>query len=140
MSIIDAVFIAALQARHHFQLLLAVPHFDGVGADAHVHPFADESRRHRVDVPLDGDRAARLHPHPQHLERLQTPRRQRLQAFAFVIESLLSFGVAAFTQFAQKHLVRFPVREVVAATQQQRLLHRSFEAMMTLLAVTVLMA
>lgn len=140
VPIINAVLVASAQARHDFHLVLAVPHFDRVGAEAHIDPFADQARRHRVDVPLDGDGAPRLHTHTQAAKRLQPPGRQRLQVFGFVVECLLSFGVAARAHFAHKRLVRFPAREVATATQQQRLLHRALEAMMALLAVAILVA
>lgn len=58
----------------------------------------------------------------------------------FVVEGLLSFGVAALAHVTQKRLVRFLAWEVATATQQQRLLHRTLEAMMALLAVAVLVA
>jgi len=74
----DAVFATPAQTRQHFLLALAVPHLDGVAEETCLDPFADQARRHRVNVPLDGDRAARLHAHVQPAERFQTSRRQRL--------------------------------------------------------------
>lgn len=134
------MFAAPLQARHDFHLVLAVPHFDGVGAEARLDPFADQAGRHRVDVPLDGDGASRLHAHTQAAKRLQPPCGQHLQGFGFVVQYLLSFGVATRAHLAHKRLVRFPAREVATAAQQQRLLHRALEAMMALLAVAILVA
>lgn len=58
----------------------------------------------------------------------------------FVSVCLLSFGVAAFADFAQECFVSFLAREVRTAAQQQRLLHRPLETMMALLTVAVLVA
>jgi hypothetical protein len=140
VPIIDAMFAAPRQAWQHFQLVLAVPHFDGVGEQTRLDGFADQAGRHRVDVPLDGDGAPWLHPHVQAAKRLQPPGRQRMQGFGFVVECLLSVDVAARAHFTHKHLVRFPAREVATAAQQQRLLHGTLEAMMALLAVAILVA
>ena len=138
MPVVNAVLVPAFQARKNFLLSLAVPHFDGVGVDVHFHPLADQPGRHRVEVPLDVDRAPRLHPHPQLPERFQPTRRQRIQILAFVVECFLLRGVAAFAHLAQEDHVRFRAREIVAAAQEQRLLHGTFEAMMALLDVAVL--
>lgn len=138
MPIVDAVFVLALQARQHFLLAGSVPHLDGVGEHACLHPFADQPCGHRVDVPLDGDRTARLHPHALRTTRLQPPGGQWIQEIAFIDECLLSLDVAPRTQVAQERRIGFLAREVMTATQQQRLLHRTFEAMMALLAITVL--
>ena len=58
----------------------------------------------------------------------------------FVVECLLSLGVgvAPRAQIVQERFVLLLAREVVAAAQQQRLLDRALEAMMTLLAIAVL--
>ncbi len=54
-------------------------------------------------------------------------------------DTLLSSGVAALAHFPQEGHVRFPARKIPAATQQQRLRYRSFEPVMALLGVAVLM-
>jgi hypothetical protein len=140
VPVVDAVFAASAQARHRLLLTLGVPHLDGGGVDTHVDPFADQPRRHRVDVPLDADRTARLHTHTHTAKRLQPPRRQRLQESAFDVMSLLSFGVTPFAHLTQKYFVRCLAREIGTATQQQCLLDRTLEAMMALLAIAVLVA
>jgi hypothetical protein len=118
MPVVDVVFVPALQARQHFLLAGSVPHFDGVGEHAHVHPFADQPRGHRVDVPLDGDRAARLHPHVPAAKRLQPPRRQRIQTFTFVMQCLLLLCITASTHFTQEIRIDFLAREIMAAAHE----------------------
>jgi hypothetical protein len=140
VPIVDAVFVPAWQTRIDFLLSLTVPHFDRVGMQACLHPFADQPGCHRVDVPLDRDRAARLHPHTLRAKRLQPSRRQRIQVFTFVMEHLLLLRIAVIAHLTQEHRVGFLAREVVAATQEQRLLDRTLEAMMTLLAIAVLVS
>lgn len=138
VPVVDAVLVPALQARLNFLLSWTAPHFDRVGMDPHLHPLADQPGRHRVDVALDRDRAARLHAHAHLPKRLQPPRRQCIQIIAFVMECLLSLGIAAIAQRAQERHIGFLARKIVAAAQEQRLLDRPLEAVMALLAIAVL--
>jgi hypothetical protein len=138
VPIVDVVFLSAAQTRQYFLLSLAVPHFDRFGVDPGLHPLADQSGRQRIDVSLHRDRASRLHPHLDLSTRLEAPSRQRLQPLLLFFDPLLSFGVAAFTHFPQEGPIGFPIGKIPAAAQQQRLFHRSFEAMMALFGVAVL--
>ena len=138
MPIIDVVLVAAAQTRLHFLLPLAVPHLDRVGRHPYLHVLADQPRRHRVDVPFDADRAARLHAHLHDAERLLSTRRQRMQVLAFVDELLRSRLVPSRAHIVQKGHIGFLAGKVVTATQEQRLLHRLLEAIVTLLSIAVL--
>jgi hypothetical protein len=138
MPIVDVVLGAATQTRLRFLLPLAVPHLDRIGIHTHFHNLADQSGRHRVDVPLDTDRAARLHAHLHDAERFQLPRRQRIQMLAFVHEWLGPRLVPLRAHFLQECHVSFWTVKVMAAAQQQRLLHRLLEAMVALFGVAVL--
>ena len=130
--------MAATQSRQHFLLPLAVPHLDRVGIHPYFHPLADQPGRHRVDVPLHGDGAARLHSHPQPAKRFLPLRRQRMQVLAFVDELLRSRLIPSRAHVVQESHVGFLAGKVVAATQEQGLLHRPLEAMVALLDVAVL--
>ena len=79
VPIIDALLATSTQAWQLLHHLLGVPHFDALGVQAGVHPFADQPAGHRVDVVLHFDDAARFHAHPQPLARLQALTRQRPQ-------------------------------------------------------------
>jgi hypothetical protein len=118
VPIIDVVLGPAAQTRHHLLLPLAVPHLDRVGIHPHFHLLIDQPGRHRVGVPLHGDRAARLHPHRQAPERLLSPGRQRIQRSAFVHETLRSRLVPLRTHFVQEGHVGFLAVKVMAAAQE----------------------
>lgn len=138
MPIVNVVLVPAPQARQHFLLPLAIPHLDRVGIHTYLDPLADQPGRHRVDVPFHADGAARLHTHLPPTERLLPPSRQRLQTSTFVDETLRPRLVPPFAYFVQERHVRFLARKIVAATQEQGLLHRSLEAVMALLGVAIL--
>ena len=140
VAIIDPVLAAATQTRQTLHTLLRVPHLDLLGADPRLHPLADQTARHRVDVALDMNRAAPVDTHRPPLARFQTPRRQRPQQRQLLGQTLLPVAVELLEQTPQERLVRRPVLEVSAATQQQRLLQRPLEPMMALFRVPVLVA
>ena len=138
MTVLDPVLAATTQTRQTFHTPTRIPHFDRLGADPRLHPLADQPARHRVNIALQVDRAAAVHPHPPTLARLQTTVRQRPQLRHFLGQLLLTVGIALGEQPTQEGLVLRPAGEVPAAPQQQRLVQRPFEPVMALLAVAVL--
>jgi hypothetical protein len=138
VPVLDPVLAAATQTRQTFHTLLRVPDLDHLRADPRLHPLADQTARHRIDVALDMDRAATVHTHRPPLARLQTACRQRTQPRQFFGQTLLPVPVELREELTQERLVRCPTLEVPAATQQQRLLQPPLEPMMTLFTVAVL--
>lgn len=140
MPVVDPVLPAAAQARHPLHDLLRVPHLHVLGVQAHLDPLADQSARHRVRVPLDVDRAARVHRHHDAPRRLESARRQRPQVFH--LQGLLRAAVRVELgeQIAEVALVRFAAREVPAGAEHQLLIERPLEAMVALFDVAVLVA
>lgn len=138
MPIVDVVPGPAAQARQHVLLPLAVPHLDRVGIHPYLHPLADQPGRHRVGVPVHADDAARLHPDRQAAERFLPSRRQRLQGSTVVDEPLRPRLVPSLAHLMQECRVRFRAGKIVAAAQQQGLLHRPLEPVVALLGVAVL--
>ena len=128
------------QAFHRLHLRARVPHRQGLRANPHLDPFADQPRRHRVDVPFHPDRAAPTHPHPCLLQRLQPARRQRLQLRQLDAQTHASGRVPLRHHRLHELPVRRAAGKVAAATQQQRLLQRLLQTPMPLLAIAVLMA
>jgi hypothetical protein len=53
-------------------------------------------------------------------------------------ETVAPSGIAARTHFTQERLVRFPTRKVMAAAPQQRLFHCTFETMVALFGIAIL--
>jgi hypothetical protein len=129
----------AAQAFHRLHLRARIPHRHGLRANPHLHHFADQPRRHRVNVPLHPDRAAPTHPHPRLLLRLQPARRQRLQLRQLRPHTPASCRVPLRHHRLHELPVRSPAGKVPAATQQQRLLQRLLQTTMPLLAIAVLM-
>jgi hypothetical protein len=136
----DLVLAATSQPRQLLHPPTGVPDLDPLREDTSLHPLADQPRRHRVDVALDVDRAAAVHPHLSPLTRLQTPHRQRSQSRSFLGQTLLATRVELTKQPPQELLVGGPTVEVAVPPQQQRLLQRPLKAMVTLLHVAVLVA
>ncbi len=140
VPIVDAMLAASTQAWQPLHQLLGVPHFDALGVQAGVHPFADQPACHRVDVVLHLDDAARFHAHTQPLARLQSMTRQRPQERHFLGQPDGPTGVLLPAQFAQELQVAVPAREVPTASHHQRLVHRPLELVVALFRITVLVA
>ncbi len=140
VPVVDAMLAAASQPRQLLDPPLAVPDLDPLGIQPRFDPLADQPAGHRVDVPLHADRAARFHPYPQPLARLQTADRQRSQHRQLLGETSLPTGVALVEHLPQKCLVGIPAGEVAAAPQQQGLVQTPLELTVALLTVAVLVA
>ncbi len=140
VPVVDPVLAPTTQPRHPLHDLLRVPHLHVLGVQAHLDPLADQSARHRVRVPLDVDRAARVHRHHDASRRLEPTRRQRPQVVH--LQSLLRVAVRVELgeQIAEVVLVCFAAREVPAGAEHHLLIEGPFEAMVTLFDVAVLVA
>lgn len=138
VPVVDPVLAPTAQPRHPLHDLLRVPHVHVLGVQARLDPLADQSARHRVRVPLDVDRAARVHRHHDASRRLEPARRQRPQVFH--LQGLLRAAVRVELgeQIAKVVLVRFAGGEVPAGAEHQLLIERPFEAMVALFDVAVL--
>jgi hypothetical protein len=140
VPVVDAMLAPTPQPRHLLDRLLGVPHLDPLGVQAGFHPLADQTTGHRVDVALHADRAARLHPHPQPLARLQAGRRQGPQQGQLLGQAGLTAAVGLLEQLPQESRVVLAAGEVPAAPQHQGLIQRPLELVVALLDVAVLVA
>jgi hypothetical protein len=138
VPVVDAMFASTTQPRQPFHLLLGVPHFEVVGVQAHLDPFADQPAGHRIGVIADVDRAATIHTHRQALAGIESLRRQRSQHSQFLLQPLDATLVALPEQRADKRFVVRAPDEVPTATQQPRLIQGTLELAMALLDVAVL--
>lgn len=140
VPVVDPVLPATTQPRHPVHHLLRVPHLHRLGVQAYLDPLTDQPARHRVRVPLDVDRAARIHPRLDTPGRLESACRQRPQVFH--LQGLLHAAVRVELgeQFVEVLLVRFAAGEVPAGAEHQLLIERAFEAMVALFDVAVLVA
>jgi hypothetical protein len=130
----------ATQPFHLLHPLARIPHRYRLGADPRLHLLADQTRRYRVHVRFHPDRAATTDPNPHAFLRLQTRRRQGTQLAQLLTHRLATTRVTLRHHRQHELPVRFPAREVAAATQHQRLVQRLLETPMALLAVAVLVA
>jgi hypothetical protein len=139
VPVVDPVLAPPPQPGQRFRLPLGVPDLDPLGVQPGLHPLADEPTRHRVGVALHADGAARLHPHPQPLARLQPLGGERPQHGQLLGQPGLPPGVALAEQLPQEEPVGIAAGEVPTAPQQQGLLQGPLELVVTLLTVAVLM-
>jgi hypothetical protein len=79
VPVLDVMLATSTQPRQLLAQLLGVPHFDTLGVQPSLHLLADQPARHRVNVVLHFDDAARFHAYTQPLARLQSMTRQRPQ-------------------------------------------------------------
>jgi hypothetical protein len=140
VTVIDAMLVPAPQPRHLEHEILPIPHLHDLRRNPSLHPFADQTRRYRIQIPLYRNRRPSAHLHAHALERFQTPPRQRPQHPAFLGQPLLPTGVLLRTQVAEKLLILCSTGKVPAATQQEHLLQRAFELVMALFGIAVLVA
>lgn len=140
VPVLDVMFATSTQPRHLLPQLLGVPHFDALGVKAGLHPLVDQPARHRVNVVLHVDDAARFHAHPQPLARLESMTRQRPQQHHFLRQPGGSTRVLLPEHLPQERRVAVPAGEVPAAPHHQRLVQSPFELVVALLRVAVLVA
>ena len=67
VPVLHVMLATSTQPRQPLPQLLGVPHFDMLGVQPDLHPLADQPARHRVNVVLHFDDAARFHAHVQPL-------------------------------------------------------------------------
>ena len=140
MAIIDGVLVAAGQARHPLNCAAGVPDLDEVRVDHHVHFVADQPAMNRIRVAFDLNRAAAADLDSSHsMNVIEPARRQIRQRLLFRDELVAARCVTLAGQSLEKLLVIISAGEVLAATQQQRLLDDRFEMAMRRLDVAILM-
>jgi len=136
----DPVLTAATQSWHPFHHPLRVPHLHVLGVQPDLDPLADQPARHRVRVPTDVDRAARINLHLDAARRLEPTRRQRTQVFH--LQGLLHAAVRVqlAEEVLQVRLVGLAAGEVPAVAEHQLLVESLLEPPVPLLDVAVLVA
>ena len=139
MAIIDAMLVLTSQAGHGQHQLLGIPHLDHLRRHSRFHPFTDQPGWDRIQVPFHRNGAARTYSHFQSLEGFQTPRRQWSHPHSFLGQALLPACVTLSTQRLEERCVLFSGGKVPAATQQQFLFQLSFELVVALFDIAVLM-
>ena len=140
VPVLDVMLATSTQPRQLLHPLLGVPHFDALGVQPGLHPLVDQPARHRVDVALHADDAARFHAHTQPLARLQALTRQGPQPRHFLRQPGGATGVLLPEHLPHERRVAVPTGEVPAAPHHQRLVHRPLELVVALLRVAVLVA
>jgi hypothetical protein len=138
VPVLDPVFATARQTRQFVHPLVPIPDLDPLRVDPGFDPLADQPTGHRVDVPLDMNRAPGVPLDADPLAGLQPPGRQRLQQHQFLGQPFAPAGVQLAEQLLHKSRVGAAVGEIPAAPQHQGLRQGPFELMVAVLDVPVL--
>ncbi len=138
VPVVDAIVRASAQAWQLLHLLAAVPDLQMIGEHPRFHDLSDQTAVDRVAVPFHHDQASSVHPRANSLGGIQTPIRQRTKPFHLFRQPGLTPAIELLEQLAEKSPVLLHRREVAAATQQQRLIHRTVKAIVALLHIAVL--
>ncbi len=113
---VDPLLALPEQSRQAFQALVAIPKFEMVLVDQHVHFQPDVLAADRIGVSLDTQDAIRFDPDTQRRESVQPLVRQRLQGVAFFLEDVGAFVVTPRNELPEKSQILLPVGEVAIAT------------------------
>jgi len=136
---VDPLLALPEQSRQAFQALVAIPEFEMVLVDQHVHFQPDILAADRIGVSLDTQDAIRL-DRDTHRRRCAEPLvRQRFQGFAFFSEDAGARVVTPRNDLPDESQVLIFVGEVAIATQSQRLIEPGFQMSMSRLNVAVFM-
>ena len=117
--------------------MATVPDLQVFGEDPRFDDLADQPAVDRITVPLHRDQAAGVHASPDPLGRIQPPLGQRSQPLQFFSQPRLAAAIQLLEELIEIASVLIEVRKVPAAAQQQRLVQRTPEAIVTLLHISV---
>jgi hypothetical protein len=132
------MLVPTTQPRQCLDALLRVPDLDVLHVQPHFHGLANQTARHGVGVPLHMEQTPRIHLGLHTLARFQPPRGQAPQQAPFLGQTLQAAGIELHAQLPQIVRIGLTAGKIPAATQQQRLLQRLREAVVTLLDIAVL--
>jgi hypothetical protein len=138
VAVLDAVLAPAPKPRQLVHPTGPVPDLQSFGPDVDLDPLADQLARYRVDVPADVDRAPRGDPHLDPPAHLQPPGWQRRQDGLLLGDPLAPVRVPPGHDLAEECLVRAACGELATPPQQEGLVDRLLEPVVTLLDVPVL--
>lgn len=138
MAVLDAMLASAPESRQRVQLPGPVPDVEGLGPDVDIHLFPDQSAGQRVGVAADMDRAPGIDPGLEPSRHLQPASRQGRQHGHFLMNTLLSIGIASGHELLEERLVVASAGEITAPPQHQSLVDGLLEAVVTLLDVAIL--
>jgi len=139
MAKVDLLLASPEQSRQAFQTLVAVPEFEMILVDQHVHFQADVFAADRIGVSLDTQDAIRFDPDTHRRGGAEPLVRQRFQGSAFFSEGDGARVVPPPNNLPDESQVLILVGEVTIATQSQRLIKPGFQMSMSRLDVAVFM-
>jgi hypothetical protein len=119
--------IPADQTRQRVDALVGVPNFHAVGKQPCLDHLADQAAMDRIDVAMDVNQTARVHP-ARHLQtRRQTLLGKTFEHGLFLGKAVAAAGVADLHQVVQEAHVVCAAGEVAAAAEEQRLIDHALE-------------
>ena len=138
VPVIHRVPVATHQPRQRVDQPVRVPDLDPVGEEPGFDRFADQPAVHRIDVAMNVDQAAGVHP----ARYLQTRRQPRVGQVPdrrdFLGEAVGTARVPRGRDLLQERDVLVAAGERAAAAEQQRLIDRGLEVTVRRLRVAVL--
>jgi hypothetical protein len=138
VPVIHRVPVATHQPRQGVDQPVRVPDLDAVRKEPGFHPLADQPAVHRIDVTVNVNQAAAVHP-ARHLQTRRQPRfGQEFQRRHLLGEAIGPARVPRPHDLLQERDVLVPVRKVAAAAEEQRLIDRGLEVPMRRLRIAVL--
>jgi len=138
VPVVDPLLAPAPQPRHPLDELVRVVDFHHVRVLVDVHSMAHKTRRHRVGLAVDPDRAPLAHPHRVARVGRHPLRRQRPQVGALEGQLRLDLPVELGHHLLDEGGVGLHAREVAAASQHQGLGQRALQPVVALLHRPVL--
>lgn len=130
MAKVDCFLAVSEQPGHPLQALVAVPQFQVILVNMHLHLQTDVLAAHGVRILLDAHDAIRIHLQRHGRERTHPLRRQWAQGGTFFPEGGAARGVSRGDHLLDEGEVLGGAGEVPAATQTQRLVQRRFQVAM----------
>jgi len=139
VPIVDPMRALAAQPRHGLDRLVGEVDLDDVGVHPRFDLVANQTRRHRIDVSCDRDRAPLADGDDDTRVLRHAARRQRLERGTLLGDSRFVAPMKTLIDDAldEAH-VRVDAREITTAAQQERLHESALEQMMGLLDHAIL--
>jgi len=136
---VDPLLTLPEQSRQVFQALVAVPEFEMVLVNQHIHFQSDVFAADRIAVSLDTQDTIRFDRNRHRCGNAESLMRQRFQGFTFFSEDAPARVVTPRYELPDESQILLLIGEVAIATQTQGLIKPGFQMPMSRFHVTVLM-
>jgi hypothetical protein len=139
MTIVNVVFIAAVEPGKFLNQHRAELHLEAFDLDMDISKFTDQSAGHRVGVELDANRTSLADPHLASMLCVNALCRKISQFCSVLPEPLGLSAIAPYHELTDELLISHSILEVAAAAEHQHLINSRLESVMALLGISILM-